>query len=159
MRRLLSSSSRALSVRGWQPTGGSKMALSCVVHYISAELSDGLVHLFEVQRKGHGLALTSHTLQTAAPVARVRENSGIGSKGLTSIRVMSFNIWNYNGNWMARARMIADVIEASGAGIGVNRRSVVWGGWGGARCPAVMAFIACVLARDRPHFFPLVCMR
>ena len=100
------------------------MALSCVVHYISAELSDGLVHVFEVQRKGHGLALTSHTLQAAAPVARVRG----GSKGLTSIRVMSFNIWNYNGNWMARARMIADVIEASGAGIGVNRRSVVWGG-------------------------------
>lgn len=127
VRRLVSSSSRILSVRSWKPSGGSYMVLSCIVHYITVELSDGLMHVFEVQRKSHGLALTSHTLRSAAsPLgrsARERENPHVRSK---ETRIMSFNIWNYNGNWLARARMIADVIEASGAGAGVLRGGVVW---------------------------------
>ncbi len=107
------------------------MTLSCVLHVVAAELSDGFVHVFEVQRKRHGLQLSSHTLQAAAPgmllldrSARMRETMTPrgDSKG---VRVMSFNIWNYNGNWKARAVMIADVIEASGAGRG---------GGGGACC-------------------------
>jgi hypothetical protein len=116
VRRLLSSSSRLLSVRAWLPAGGTRMALSCAVHYVTAELSDGFVHMFQVQRKGHGLALLSHTLQAPLPGTLHDSRSAWSSSGSTGIRVMSFNIWNYNGNWAARARAIADVIEASGAG-------------------------------------------
>ena len=129
VRRLVSSSSRLLSVRAWLPAGGSRMTLSCAVHYVTAELSDGFVHMFQVQRKGHGLVLLSHTLQPPLPgtlhVGRsARMQHGARSPGGSSgIRVMSFNIWNYNGNWAARARAIADVIEASGAGC--------CGWWGG----------------------------
>ena len=125
VRRLISSSSRLLSVRTWLPTGGSRMTLSCIVHIITAELSDGLLHVFQVQRKDHGLSLTSHTLQASAPgrlafVRNSRSRDDMRSLGGNlGIRIMSFNIWNYNGNWPARARMIADVIEASGAGVWV----------------------------------------
>ena len=109
-------------MRTWLPTGGSRMALSCIVHAVTAELSDGLVHVFQVQRKDHGLSLTSHTLHASVPgrVTFVRNNrmrdDNRSPAGNSGIRIMSFNIWNYNGNWPARARMIADVIEASGAG-------------------------------------------
>jgi hypothetical protein len=120
VRRLLSSSSRILSVRSWQPAGGSRMMLSCIMHDITVELSDGKVHVFQVQRKSHGLLLTSHTLRAPRHAAhsrtRPRDNVHGGGKGT---RIMSYNIWNYNGNWLARARMIGDVIEASGAGDGM----------------------------------------
>ena len=106
------------------------MNLACIVHYITVELSDGLVHMFQVQRKGSGLALISHTLQSEAPgkltaTRRARLHQSWQSPGgHTGIRVMSFNIWNYNGNWMARARMIADVIESSGAGVFLGRMKI-----------------------------------
>jgi hypothetical protein len=127
VRRLHSSSSRILSVRSWLPTGGSRMIISCIVHDITVELSDGLVHVFEVQRKSHGLALTSHTLRhmTRAPrPSALGRSAWVPDKphgGSKATRIMSFNIWNYNGNWLARARMIADVIEASGAGAWVDQ--------------------------------------
>jgi hypothetical protein len=100
------------------------MIQSCVQHHVTAELSDGFVHAFEVQRKGHGLVLTSHTLHAQAAgllfverSSRMRENLRRRA-GSTEMRIMSFNIWNYNGNWRARAVLIADVIEAGGAGGG-----------------------------------------
>jgi hypothetical protein len=104
------------------------MLLSCVLHHVTAELSDGFTHVFHVQRKAGGLVLTSHTLRSAAGrlqaqrVAPERENAR-SNGGSRAMRVMSFNIWNYNGNWKARVAMIADVIEASGAGGGG------WVGW------------------------------
>ena len=100
------------------------MLLSRVLHHVTAELSDGFTHDFQVQRKADGLVLTSHTLRAAnglQRVTRARENARPNG-GSRAIRVMSFNIWNYNGNWRARAVIIADVIEASGAGCR---------GWGG----------------------------